>query len=77
MVQSAKVTSKGQVVIPLLLRRKLGIHSGTVLKFYEEKGALRVVPVTHEMIDANFGFTKTKGKLLAALMEEKKLERER
>ena len=77
MIQSAIVTSKGQVVIPLQLRRKLGIHTGTILKFHEENGALRVVPVTHEMIDANFGFTKTKGKILAALMEEKKSERER
>lgn len=72
------VTMKGQVVIPSRLRHKYGIKNGTRVHFYddEKKGEIRIVPITPEVIEKNFGFLGTKGRLLKALMEEKKLERE-
>jgi AbrB family looped-hinge helix DNA binding protein len=70
------VTSKGQVVIPSKLRRKYGIKNGTRVHFYEVNGEIRIVPVTPELIDKNIGLLKTKGKLMRALQEEKKRERE-
>ncbi len=74
-MEKSIVTVKGQVVIPSRLRRKYGIKNGTLIHFYEKKGEIRLVPVTHELIDANIGFLGTKGKLRRAL-EEKKRERE-
>jgi AbrB family looped-hinge helix DNA binding protein len=38
----ATVTSKGQVTIPLPIRRRLALHKGTVLEFDEEADDLRV-----------------------------------
>ena len=70
------VTSKGQVVIPSKLRRKYGIKNGTRVHFYEVNGEIRIVPVTPELIDKNIGLLKTKVKLMRALQEEKKRERE-
>jgi len=35
-----RVTTKGQVTIPLGLRQKAGIVPGTEVEFYEEKGRL-------------------------------------
>jgi AbrB family looped-hinge helix DNA binding protein len=75
-METSIVTVKGQVVIPAKLRRKYGIKSGTRIHFYENNGEIRMVPVTHELIDANIGFLGTKGKLRRALAEEKKKERE-
>jgi AbrB family looped-hinge helix DNA binding protein len=37
----ATVTSKGQITIPLPIRRKLKLHTGTVLQYDEEAGCLR------------------------------------
>jgi AbrB family looped-hinge helix DNA binding protein len=37
----ATVTSKGQITIPLAIRRKLKLHTGTVLEFDEEANCLR------------------------------------
>lgn len=37
----ATVTSKGQVTIPLPIRRRLALHKGTVLEFDEEADHLR------------------------------------
>ena len=75
-MDSSVVTTKGQVVIPSKLRKKYGIKSGTLVQFYEKDGEIRMVPVTSELIKSNAGFLGTKGKLLKALMEEKKKERE-
>lgn len=76
-MDNSVVTTKGQVVIPSKLRRKYGIKSGTLIHFYEKEGEIRMAPLTHSVIDANFGFLRTKGILTKALIEEKKLERER
>ena len=70
------VTSKGQLVIPAKLRRKFGIKPGTRVNFFEEDDGIKIIPVTAEIIEANKGFLGTGGKLLKALMEEKKKERE-
>ena len=70
------VTTKGQVVIPSKLRRQYGIRNGTRIHFYEKEGEIRMIPLTHDLVDANIGFLGTKGKLLKALAEEKKKERE-
>ncbi|MCL4549432.1 MAG: AbrB/MazE/SpoVT family DNA-binding domain-containing protein [Bacteroidetes bacterium] len=70
------VTSKGQLVIPSKMRRRFGIKPGTRVNFFEEEDGIKIIPTTAELIDANKGFMKTGGKLLKALMEEKKKERE-
>ena len=76
-MDTSVVTTKGQVVIPSKLRRKYGIKSGTLIHFYEREGEIQMAPLTHSVIDANFGFLRTKGRLKKALFEEKKSERKR
>jgi len=41
----AKMTSKGQVTIPLAIREALGLGTGTQLSFELTTGGLRVTPV--------------------------------
>jgi antitoxin PrlF len=40
-----KVTTKGQVTIPLGLRRKTGIAPGSEVEFFEERGRLYIEKV--------------------------------
>ena len=75
-METSVVTTKGQIVIPSKLRRKYNIKNGTVIHFYDDKGEIKLVPVTAEMIKSNYGILDTKGKLLKALGEEKKKEHE-
>ena len=75
-MDTAVVTTKGQVVIPAKFRRKFGIKIGTKIQFIEENGEIRLFPITEETIDDNIGILKTKGKLLKKLQDEKKSERE-
>lgn len=54
-VEFGTVTSKGQVVRPAGLRRRLRIRAGTRLAFHEQKGQIVVQPITDEYIDSLCG----------------------
>jgi AbrB family looped-hinge helix DNA binding protein len=45
MTKQAKITSKGQVTIPLEVRRALGVRAGDKLLFESDEGGVRVRPV--------------------------------
>ncbi|KUG25299.1 hypothetical protein ASZ90_004873 [hydrocarbon metagenome] len=70
------VTTKGQIVIPAEIRKKYGIKVGTKIRFDDEDGEIKLVPITEELIKNNIGLLRTKGKLLKALQKEKEIERE-
>ena len=75
-MNTSVVTAKGQIVIPAKLRRKLGMKKGTPVSVSEQDGVIMVQPVTDEYLRSLQGILGTKGKLLKALLEEKKKERE-
>jgi AbrB family looped-hinge helix DNA binding protein len=70
-------TTKGQVVIPSKIRRKLGIREGTHIQVDVDEHAKRIIltPITREFVHSLRGKYKGKG-LLKALMAEKKREKE-
>jgi len=65
-------TTKGQIVIPSSVRRKLGIKSGTRIQVEldEANGQIILKPITREYIHSLRGRFRGKG-LLNELMEEK------
>jgi AbrB family looped-hinge helix DNA binding protein len=66
-------TSKGRIVIPSSLRRKLGIKEGTLiqLELNEDTKEITLTPITREYVHSLYGKFKGKG-LLKSLMAEKK-----
>ena len=69
-------TSKGQIVIPASMRKKLGIKEGTriQIELNEEAKEITLKPITREYVHSLRGKFKGKG-LLKALMAEKKKEK--
>lgn len=69
-------TSKGQVVIPAKIRRKLGIKEGTHIQIDLDEKNKRIIltPVTREYIESLRGKYKGKG-LMKALKAEKEQEK--
>lgn len=45
-MELAKLTSKGQLTIPIAIRQKLGVGMGDQLLFYESNGQIIIAPVT-------------------------------
>ena len=60
-IEYATVKAKGQVVIPVDIRRKFQIDEGTRVAFLEEEGRLFLQPVTDEFIDGMKGVLSGRG----------------
>jgi AbrB family looped-hinge helix DNA binding protein len=60
-IEYAIVKAKGQVVIPVDLRRKFQIEEGTRVAFLEEEGRLLLQPVTDEFINGMQGILAGQG----------------
>lgn len=71
------VTSKGQVVIPSKIRKKLNIKRGTRFYVEEQGDSLVLKPVNGDYFQQLAGILNTGGKLTRALLEERARERER
>ena len=69
-------TSKGQIVIPSSIRRRLGIKAGTriQIELKEEDKEIILKPITREYVHSLRGKFQGKG-LMKALKAEKKRER--
>lgn len=75
-METSVVTVKGQIVVPVKIRRKFGIKKGTKIAFIEEHGKLFIRPLDKSYFESLAGILGTEGKLLKSLMEDKKKERE-
>ena len=71
------VTTKGQIVIPAKIRRRLNIKKGTKLYIEERGNELILKPVTPEYFERIAGVLQTKGRLSKVLLEERVKDKER
>ena len=78
-MNTAYVTSKGQLVVPARIRRQFGIKPGTRVNFVEEDGRIIFQPVTSQYIDSFCGIFKLKPREKSAVaehLEERRAERD-
>lgn len=72
----ARVTTRGRIVIPASVRRRLGIEAGAriYLDVDEQTGRIFLTPITREYIRRLRGKYRGRG-LLRALVESKKADK--
>src|SRR5208283_1770296 len=77
----ARVSTKGQLVIPAAIREELGIEPGTRVAIHREGGRVILDPQSLEAklrrIDEMCGYTAGGPSMTDALLEERRRERER
>jgi len=71
------VTSKGQIVIPSKIRRRLSIKKGTRLSIEEKGDELIIRTVTAAYFEKMAGTLPTKGRLTHLLLKERTKDREK
>lgn len=72
-----RVTTDGRVTIPKPLRKKYKLTPGRKVRFEVKQDGIKIISlVTTEEIKASAGFLGTNGKLLRALIKDRKIERE-
>ena len=73
-MKSATITSKGQILIPVQLRRKYGLHSGAKVIISDDGTSIQVAPLTAKSIRSLAGILKGKN-LSGALLASRKADR--
>ena len=76
-MDTAYVTSKGQLVIPARLRKRYGITAGTKIRFVERGGEIVIQPVTKAFIRSVCGMLKSMKAATEDLLKERLKDRER
>ncbi len=69
-------TIKGQIVIPADIRGKFRIKKGTRVNVYEDGNKIILEPLPDDPIKQGRGMLKTRGRILKALMADRKREAE-
>lgn len=70
-------TIKGQIVIPAELRKKFKIEKGTRVNVYEENNKIIVEPLMEDPVRRGRGMLKSRGRVLNALLSDRKREAKR
>jgi len=76
-METVRVTSKGQLVVPARLRRKYGIKPGTMVRFIERDKEIVFQPLTREYIRSVCGMLKSKTPVTQELLKERAKDKER
>ena len=76
-MDSAYVTTKGQLVVPARLRRKYGITAGTRVRFLERAREIILQPLTRQYIRSVCGLLADAGPATPELLKERTRERQR
>ena len=70
----AQATLKGQVLIPVTLRRKYHIRKGSRLAVLDHNGEIVLKPMPEDPIARGHGFLKKQAGALKMLLSERKKE---
>jgi AbrB family looped-hinge helix DNA binding protein len=76
-MDTAYVTTKGQLVVPARLRRKYGIKAGTKVRFLERDAEIILQPLTHQYIRSVCGLLAEAGRATPELLKERARDRRR
>lgn len=76
-MDTAYVTTKGQLVVPARLRRKYGIRAGTRVRFLERGAEIVLQPLTGQYIRSVCGLLEDAGPATPELLKERARDRRR
>ena len=73
----AKVSSKGWIVIPAILRRQFNITPGVIVEVGEKNGEITITPPKQDLINRLYGKWAASESLNELLLESRAFERNR
>jgi AbrB family looped-hinge helix DNA binding protein len=76
-MKTSTVTSKGQIVIPAPMRKKLGLQAGSRVLITETEHGLHIRPVDSTVFQEYAGVLPGRGRATRALLQERREEARR
>ena len=73
-METARTSSKGQIVIPKEIRDKVGLKPGTLVEVRHTNGYIEIIPLPKDPIKALRGTLKGHQSLASQLVKDHRLE---
>jgi AbrB family looped-hinge helix DNA binding protein len=76
-METAVVTTRGRLVIPVQIRRRLGLKQGVRVRIFERGGEILLLPVTAIAVRRLCGVLKSRRSVTGQLLVERRRDRRR
>lgn len=73
-MQEAKILGKGQLVIPVSIRKKLGLKPGDSVKLFDYDGAIHIIPSSRNPVKQATGILPRRPSLSKKLLRDRAKE---
>jgi AbrB family looped-hinge helix DNA binding protein len=73
-VEEAKILKKGQLVIPLHIRKKFGLKPGDSVKFFDYDGAIHIIPSVKNPVKQAIGILPRRPSLSNKILKDRARE---
>jgi AbrB family looped-hinge helix DNA binding protein len=73
-MEQARILAKGQLVIPVKIRKKFGIKTGDAVMVFEYGGVIHVVPKSKDPVKDAIGVLPRKPSLAKQLLKDRAKE---
>ncbi len=73
-MEEAKILKKGQLVIPVSIRKKLGLKTGDSVKLFDYDGAIHVIPSSRNPVKEAVGILPRRPSLSRKLLKDRATE---
>lgn len=73
-MEEAKILKKGQLVIPVHIRKKLGLKPGDSVKLFDYDGAVDIIPFSKNPVKEAIGILPRRPSLSKKLLNERARE---
>ena len=73
-MEEAKILKKGQLVIPVSIRKKLGLKTGDSIKLFDYDGTIHVIPTSKNPVKEAVGILPRRPSLSRKLLKDRATE---
>ena len=73
-MDEAKILAKGQLVIPVRIRKKFGLKPGDRVRVFEYGGVIHVIPLSDDPVKEATGILPRRPSLVNRLLKERAKE---
>ena len=73
-MEKQKFLNKGQLIIPVHIRKKLGLKPGDAVKLFDYDGALHIIPISKNPVRESIGILPRRPSLSKKLLKDRARE---
>lgn len=73
-MEETRILKKGQLVIPIQIRKKLGLKPGDAVKVFDYDGAIHIIPPSKNPVKESIGILPKRPSLAKELLKDRRTE---